>query len=125
MYICPKCHGDKNISTERRIDGNSYCECGYSGKTSTFLTGAVLDIKKPAKVEFMDDIGNVIAEVTAMYHRGEVDGIMFIVKSKKEDAFQHVSCGNLNYLEKIGMLESAKHDVFLDASCPFYNEEEE
>lgn len=57
-----------------------------------------------------------VEEVNKFYREGNVKGFMFQVL-KDDGTFITCHCGDIGYINKLGLLESAKADIINSALC--------
>jgi len=66
-------------------------------------------IPKPVPVKHIDNIGWAIDKLLECHKAGKIKGLM-IQMLDKDGCFYNSRAGNLNYIEMLGLLESAKDD---------------
>lgn len=61
-----------------------------------------------------NDVAWMIEGINELYRNGEIQGLTIQIK-KKDGEMYTGHCGDISFLEKIGLVETAKHDIFLQA----------
>ncbi len=62
-----------------------------------------------------NDIAWTVEEINKLYREGKIKG--FTVQIMHTDGeFSTASCGDISFLEKLGMVETAKNDIFISAN---------
>jgi hypothetical protein len=61
-----------------------------------------------------NDIAWAVEQINELYRKGEIKGLNVQIMLK-DGEFITGSSGDISFLEKIGLIETAKHDIFLKA----------
>lgn len=67
-----------------------------------------------AEIHYIGNIGDLINEVSLAYGAGRIKGLMCQLLLN-DGTYATASAGDISYLEKLGLLESAKHDAFANS----------
>ncbi|WP_147536091.1 hypothetical protein [Bacillus marasmi] len=62
-----------------------------------------------------NDVAWLVEEITKLYQQGAVKGLVVQIMQTNGE-FITGSCGDISFLEKLGMIESAKQDIYLSAN---------
>ena len=68
------------------------------------------DLTHPTRAKQMtpEDLSSLIHEITSA--KGAI-----VITADREGIFQYTTYGDINYLEKVGMLSSVQHDIMNEA----------
>ncbi|TKC15686.1 hypothetical protein [Robertmurraya kyonggiensis] len=62
-----------------------------------------------------NDVAWALEEINSLYRDGKLKG--FTIQAMQQDGeFITGSCGDISFLEKLGMIECAKNDIFLSVN---------
>ncbi len=63
-----------------------------------------------------NDVAWSVEEINKLYREGKIKGITFQIMI---DDGEFITChsGDISFLEKLGMIESAKNDIFLSSGA--------
>jgi len=69
------------------------------------------------KIVYLDRVGELMSYLVSKYERGEVEGMVVCIKNR-DQSFE-IGWSNLDYIERLGLLEAAKGDCHYKAMCAF------
>lgn len=72
-------------------------------------------VDTPVKNLVSNEVAWSIEEINKLYREGKIKGITFQIKLA-DGEFITCHSGDISFLEKLGMIESAKNDIFFSAS---------
>jgi|GEM_PF-4741413 len=61
-----------------------------------------------------NDVAWAVEKINSLYQEGNLKGFTFQITCN-DNNFITGSSGNISFLEKLGLIEAAKHDLFLPA----------